>query len=91
MVEPFAAVLNSLRPGRATVAASPSSLARASNGYTNHTRPSLVVNFFTPSPRSVKGKEKVANSFDGSYPGSVLQCQQWSFFVSRHSVYCLGE
>lgn len=88
MVEPFAAVLNSFRPGRATVAASPSSLARAFNGYTNHTRPSLVVNFFTPSPRSVKGKEKAANSFDGSYPGSVLQCQQWSFCVSRHSVNC---
>ncbi|TFK43766.1 hypothetical protein BDQ12DRAFT_675515 [Crucibulum laeve] len=90
MVEPFAAVIiNSMLPGRQVFKKS-TSLSSIARVVTSTTRPSMVSNFFTPVPRTAKGKEKAVDYGDNVYAAPVSQCQEWSCCV-RHSIWCAGN
>jgi pentatricopeptide repeat-containing protein PET309 len=86
MVEPLAyGVLNTVLPRHvALVQSTTSSLRSVLNGTR---RPSLAANFFTPTPRSDKGKEKVVDLLSVE---DVLGCHPWAAPYSKQEVWDQG-
>ena len=86
MVEPLACgVFNTVLPRHvAFVQSSTSSLKRVVNGTR---RPSLAANFFIPTLRSDKGKEKAR---DLPSVDEVLGCQSWATPTSKKEVWDQG-
>jgi pentatricopeptide repeat-containing protein PET309 len=87
MIEPVASgVLSVLLPRHvAFMPSSSSSLKKVVNG---SCRPSLSANFFTPTPRSDKGKAKAV---DEPPVEEILGCQSWATPSSKQDVWNQGQ
>ncbi len=86
MIEPVASgVFSVLLPRHVAFTPSSSSLKRVVNG---SRRPSLSANFFTPTPRSEKGKTKAV---DEPPVEEILGCQSWATPPSKQDVWNQGQ
>ncbi|KAK7062010.1 hypothetical protein R3P38DRAFT_683873, partial [Favolaschia claudopus] len=92
MVEPAGSIiLNTLLQGRTTFALHSGSIYSASKAMPRPSRVHLTPGFFSPQPRSAKGKERMADPARADVlSGYSAQCREWSCRM-RISVYCSGR